>query len=106
MMDTVWIRLTAVVLAENQPSTEQEEHFMFGPTGIVRFKTQGNKTLLFNSAKALQAEVTEDSAFIMDILRKMRGTEGRLDDKQKKATKSKRTSSKNKASRKSKANTL
>lgn len=101
MMDTVWIRLTTVNTAENHPQTEIEEQFMFGPTGIVRFRTEGDKTLLLNSAKVVQAEVTEDSTYIMEILRKMRGTEGKLNAKQSKATKSKRGPQKSKASRKS-----
>ena len=88
-MDTVWIKLTTVVKVENQLAKEQEEHFMFGPTGIVRFKTESDITLLLNSSKAIVAKVTENSEYIMDILRKIRGTEGKLNAKQIKKTKNK-----------------
>jgi len=88
MMDTVWIRLHVVITSDPASefsfSEEAPEHFMFGPTGIVRFKTEGNRTTLLNSSKICIAEVTETSDYIMDILRKMRGTEGRLNKKVKK----------------------
>lgn len=98
-MDTVWIRLTTVTETDNQSTKEQEECFMFGPTGIVRFKAEAGTTQLLNSAKVLVAEVTEEPEFIMDVLRKMRGTEGKLDAKQNKKTKSKRKTSNTKKTR-------
>jgi hypothetical protein len=60
---------------------EQQETFMFGPTGIVRFREEGSFTVLFNSAKVAVASVAQDSESIMDILRKIRGTEGALNGK-------------------------
>ena len=94
-MDTVWIRLVIAQTIEpgvNRVSTvQQSEQFMFGPTGIVRFATKDNKTSLFNSNKLLIADVIEDSDHIMGILRKMRGTEGRLHEKKSTAEKEKST---------------
>lgn len=76
-MDTVWIKLNITV-----EGRIKQECFMFGPTGIVRFRTESTGTKLFNSATTLVAEVREDSEYIMDVLGKMRGTKGRLHGKE------------------------
>lgn len=73
MIDTVWITLTSVDDTENG-LRKNEEVFMFGPTGIVRFKRDKNRTYLFNSTKVV-ASVLEDSEYIMNILRKIRKTD-------------------------------
>lgn len=83
-MDTVWIKLHTTV-----EGRIEEETFMFGPTGIVRFKTKGSSTKLLNSNTIVVAEVREDSEYIMDVLVKMRGTKGRLDGEQKEKSGSK-----------------
>jgi len=86
MLDTVWITLTSVDKQENK-YVESDETFMFGPTGIVRFKREGEYTVLFNSSNTVVASVIQDPEFIMDILRKIRGTERRLDGKENKKAK-------------------
>lgn len=93
MMDTVWIRLTLVDKTNGKDKTEYQEHFMFGPTGIVRFFTAAGRTVLYRSNDVVAAEVQETDEYIFDILKKIRGTEGRLDGKgqrsKKKASKAK-----------------
>jgi TATA-box binding protein (TBP) (component of TFIID and TFIIIB) len=99
-VDTVWIRLNVVTLISTPTlavDDYNEEYFMFGPTGIVRFKRIKQITLLFNSAKVLIAEVSEDPDYIMDVLSKVRKTEGALDEHPKKKiepNKSRETSTK------------
>lgn len=107
MLSTVWITLnTMVTTGENNKTTNEEpETFMFGPTGVVRFKTIGEYTALINSNSNTVAMVTNSQENIMDILRKMRDTEGKLDAKQNKAPRSKTKASKAKTSSKVKSNT-
>jgi len=95
-MDTVWMKLHITV-----DGRIKEDNFMFGPTGIVRFRTENTGTKLFNSSTLLVAEVREDSEYIMDVLGKMRGTKGRLNEEPKveeqKGPKKVRSTSKTKA---------
>jgi len=79
-MDTVWIKLSNT----NATFNDKSEYFMFGPTGVVRFRKNGNVTLLFNSAKSLLGEVKESPEEIMITLAKIRGTTNRLNGKHKK----------------------
>lgn len=98
-MDVVWIRLNAIIMVQSANTCvdyNEDEYFMFGPTGIVRFKRVGSVTQLLNSSKIVVAEVSDEPEYIMNILRKMRGTEGRLSGKNKEQ---KKENSKVKASR-------
>ena len=102
MMSTVWITLNTVATNEEQKTTtEWSETFMFGPTGIVRFKPVGEQTILITSNGVAVATVTHTQEEIMNILRKMRGTEGRMNGKKKQSRSSKKTS-RSKTSSKSK----
>lgn len=89
-MDTVWIRLTLtgtkfLVNGAEKPMENKSEYFMFGPTGIVRFNTRDGMTALFGSnSSASVAMVEEDSEHIMEILRRIRKTGGRVEQKSKK----------------------
>lgn len=78
-MDTVWIKLSST----NKTYSDESEYFMFGPTGVVRFRKNGNITLLFNSAKTLLGEVKESPEDIMIVLSKIRGTANKLNSKSK-----------------------
>jgi hypothetical protein len=73
MADTVWLRLTTVVKKGNK-SSQQEETFLFGPTGVVRFKQEGKFTYLYNHNNELVAKVAEDAETILISLRKVRRT--------------------------------
>ena len=86
-MDTVWIRLTLVKNPVSKMDTVYQEHFMFGPTGIVRFFCAAGRTILYRSNDIIAAEVQETDEYIMDILRKVRKTEGALDVKGKRRAK-------------------
>ena len=110
-MDTVWIRLTITgteYLLNGVPQKLKEEekyhYFMFGPTGIVRFYTTDNQTSLFSTAPTSVALVEESSEHILDILRKMRGTVGRLNGDQQKETSSRTTKNSKKKSKVQKNN--
>lgn len=71
MMDTVWIRLTLVKNPVSKMDTVYQEHFMFGPTGIVRFfRTISNETILYRPNDVETARVVEDAEYIMDWLKK------------------------------------
>ena len=88
MLATVWIRLTltGTRFLVNGVETERDdasEYFMFGPTGIVRFHTDDGLTALFSTGPSSVAMVKESSEDIMNILRKMRGTDGKLNKKKK-----------------------
>lgn len=76
-MDTVWIKLTNT----SSSHIEENEYFMFGPTGVIKFRKDKNVTLLFNSAKTLLGEVKETPEDIMIILAKIRGTTNKLNGK-------------------------
>lgn len=103
-MDTVWIKLTTIIEIKNATlaiDDDHEEVFMFGPTGITRFAsshTHPHITQLFNSYGKMVAEVTEDSAYIMEVLQKIRKTGGALgkNKQNKKASKRSTSSSKKK----------
>ena len=71
MRDVVWIRLTSV---DSISLKEEEEFFMFGPTGVVRFKVKDNMTHLFNSNKTCVGSVKEDVSYIMTTIASIRGT--------------------------------
>lgn len=94
-MDTVWIRLT---LTKKSPHVKepQQEYFMFGPTGIVRFfRTISNETILYRSNDVETARVIEDAEYIMDWLKKIRKT-GESDVTKKSSRKRKASSAKTK----------
>lgn len=78
-MDTVWIKLSN----PNVEYSDESEYFMFGPTGVVRFRRNNRTTLLFNSAKTLVGEVKESPEEIMITLAKIRGTTNKLNSKPK-----------------------
>jgi hypothetical protein len=98
-MDTVWIKLTTVVIITSPTLAVDDEHesyFMFGPTGIVRFEQQYGSphlTQLFAANGKVIAEVYETPDSIMDTLRKIRRTGGLLGNNKdkKKATKRSKT---------------
>lgn len=97
-MDAVWIRLN-VVARNEQEIFSSEQSFLFGNGGIVSFNThEGTTTIVDSSGRMI--EVEQDADFIMDVLRKIRGTEGRLDAKQERKTTRKRKAPKSKAPRK------
>lgn len=97
-MDVVWLRLNSIVDVRTSTlaiDDNNESYFMFGPTGIVRFEREyGSKhvTNLYNSNKALVAQVSEDPEFIMEHIRRIRGTGEKI--RKKKESKRKASSSK------------
>ena len=65
-MDVVWLKLTDL--------KGKEDFFMFGPTGVVRFKRVGAQTELHSSRGGEPQYVQEDEAYIMNTIAKIRNT--------------------------------
>ena len=67
MMDTVWLKL-------HKDNVEAPEYYMFGPTGIVEFRSQGKGSVLIKSNGATHSDVIETPETIFQLLAKIRRT--------------------------------
>lgn len=79
-MDTVWMKVHTV--KNNDPysvSPEGEQFVMFGTGGIIRFEKSrdGGSILIGQSEKLYVIETTD---YIMNVLQRIRRTEGALDE--------------------------